>query len=67
VRRKFGNTIALAGDIVCSHLRATDTSNGKFYQFLARYGLEPTVEAGKIAMKYKLNDKMSAVYFLPVA
>lgn len=64
VRRKFGDTIALAADVVCSHLRPTDTSNGEFYKFLARHGLEPTVEAGKIALKYQLNDKMTAMHFL---
>jgi hypothetical protein len=64
IRRRFGNTVALLSDIVCVHLRAIDTSRGSFYKFLRGRGLEPTVEAGKIAMKFGINDKMSAVHFL---
>jgi hypothetical protein len=44
-----------------------NTSGGAFYQFLRRHGIEPTVEAGKIVMKFGINDKMSAVHFLEAA
>ncbi len=64
VRRRFGDTIALLGDVVCLHVRAVDASAGAFYKFLRQNGIEPTVEAGKIAIKFALNDKMSAVHFL---
>jgi hypothetical protein len=64
IRRRFGNTVALLSDIVCVHLRAIDTSRGAFYKFLRGHGIEPTVEAGKIALKFSINDKMSAVHFL---
>jgi hypothetical protein len=64
VRKRFGDTIALLGDVVCRHARSVDTSHGALYTFLKQHGLEPTVEAGKIAMKFGLNDKMSAVHFL---
>jgi hypothetical protein len=63
VRKRFGDTIALLGDVVCVHTRSVDTSRGALYTYLKQHGLEPTVEAGKIAMKFGLNDKMSAVYF----
>jgi hypothetical protein len=63
VRKRFGDTIALLGDVVCVHVRSVDTSHGALYTYLKQHGLEPTVEAGKIAMKFGLNDKMSAVHF----
>jgi len=64
VRKRFGDTIGLLADVICLHVRAVDTSAGRFYKFLRQNGIEPTVEAGKIAMKFALNDKMSAVHFL---
>jgi hypothetical protein len=67
VRKRFGNTVALLSDVVCFHARAVDTSAGAFYKFLYRHGIEPTIEAGKIAMKFGINDKMSAVHFLDEA
>ncbi|MGB8276394.1 MAG: hypothetical protein WCF20_00435 [Methylovirgula sp.] len=63
VRKRFGNTIALLGDVVAVHARPVDTNNNAFYKFLNEHGVNPTVEAGKIAMKFGLNDKMSAVDF----
>ncbi len=63
VRKRFGDTIALLGDVVCRHARCVDISHGALYALLKRHGLEPTIEAGKVAMKFGLNDKMSAVYF----
>lgn len=63
VRKRFGNTIALLGDVVAVHPRPVDTTNNAFYKFLAEHGIDPRVEAGKIAMKFRLNDKMSAVDF----
>jgi hypothetical protein len=65
VRKRFGNTIALLGDVIAVHARATDVANNSFYKFLSQHGINPTVEAGKIAMKFDLNDKMSAVEFAP--
>ncbi len=63
VRKRFGNTIALLGDVVAIHARPIDTTNNAFYKFLNEHGISPTVEAGKIAMKFGLNDKMSALDF----
>lgn len=63
VRKRFGHKIALLADVVARHPRATDTANNAFYRFLAAHGIDPRVEAGKIAMKYNINDKMSAVDF----
>lgn len=65
VRKRFGNTIGLLSDVVAIHTRPTDTSNNMFYKFLRKHGINPSVEAGAIAMKYELNDKMSAVDFYP--
>ncbi len=64
VLKRYGKTIGLLGDVAALHERATDVIENTFYQFLARHGIDPTVEAGRIAMKYGLNDKMSAVEFL---
>jgi hypothetical protein len=63
VRKRFGNHIALCGDVVATHPRATDMANNAFYKFLGAQGIQPRVEAGKIAIKFGINDKMSAVDF----
>lgn len=64
VLKRYGKTIALLGDVTAIHERPTDVVENSFYQFLARNGIDPTVEAGNIAIKYGLNDKMSAIEFL---
>lgn len=65
VRKRFGKSaIALCGDVVAVHARATDTSNNMFYKFLKERGIDPRVETGKIAMKFNLNDKISRIHFL---
>lgn len=64
VRKHFGDTIAVLGDVICVHGCPVEISTGAFYRFLRRNGLEATTESGRIAMKFCLNDKMSAVRFL---
>ncbi len=63
VRTRFGNTIALCGDVVATHPRSTDLGNNPFYKYLAEHGLNPHWEAGRIAIKFGVNDKMSAIDF----
>lgn len=48
VGKRFGDTIALLGDVVRVHMRSVDTSHGALYTFLKQHGLEPTIEAGKL-------------------
>lgn len=64
VLKRYGKTIGLLGDVTAIHERPTDVEGNAFYQFLSRHGIDPTVEAGNIAMKFSLNDKMSAIEFL---
>lgn len=64
VLKRYGKTIGLLGDVIAIHERPTDVVENSFYKFLTRNGIDPTVEAGRIAMKFGLNDKMSAIEFL---
>ena len=61
VREQFGETIALAADIECEHLRPVDLECGRFYRMLADAGISPAAEAGHLTMKYQLNDKINAI------
>ena len=61
VRERFGETVALAADIECEHLRPVDLEHGRFYRLLAEAGISPAAEAGHLAMTYKLNDKINAI------
>jgi hypothetical protein len=63
VKRKFGNTIALLGDVIAIHRRSTDTKNNDFYRFLSRHGINPTVEAGHITLKFGLKESPGFIHF----
>lgn len=62
VRERYGETIALAADIVCEHLRPVDVRNGHFYGKLREAGIEPSAEAGRLAVAYRFNDKINAIH-----
>jgi hypothetical protein len=61
VRDTFGETIGLAADIQCEHLRPTDPAGGAFYTFLASNGIVPAAEMGRLVMLYGINDKINAI------
>jgi hypothetical protein len=61
VRQRYGNKIALVGDVVAKHARSTYVAFGSFYQFLRRHGIDPNVEAGYIAWKYDVDDLANAI------
>lgn len=63
VRKRFGNSIGVLGDVVVAHPRPTDTKNNAFYKFLAQYGINPTVEAGHITLKFGLKDSPNFIHF----
>jgi hypothetical protein len=63
VKRKFGNTTALLGDVIAIHRRSTDTKNNEFYRFLSRHGISPTVEAGHITLKFGLKESPGFIHF----
>ncbi|MEI9915804.1 MAG: hypothetical protein WDN29_08325 [Methylovirgula sp.] len=57
VRRRYGNSIALLGDVVAVHRRPTETTNNTYYKFLAAHGIIATAEVGRIALKYGADDR----------
>ena len=61
VRQRYGNKIALIGDVVAKHARSTDVSCGAFYRFLREHGIDPNVEAGYIAWKFGVDDSACAI------
>ncbi len=61
VRQRYGNKIALIGDVVAKHARSTDVACGAFYRFLREHGIDPNVEAGYIAWKFGVDDLASAI------
>ena len=61
VRQRYGNKIALIGDVVAKHARSTDVACGAFYRFLREHGIDPNVEAGYIAWKFGVDDSASAI------
>ena len=61
VRQRFGNKIALIGDVTAKHDRLVDVASGAFYQFLRKHGIDPNVEAGYIAWKYGVDDSACAI------
>jgi hypothetical protein len=61
VRQRYGNKIALIGDITAKHDRLRDVASGAFYQFLRKHGIDANVEAGYIAWKYGVDDSACAI------
>ncbi len=61
VRRRFGNTIALVGDVVATHDRPIDTVDGAFYRFLRAHGIEAATEAGRIALRHGIEVSARAI------
>lgn len=61
IRKRFGDTIYLDGDTIFAHRRPTDTSEGTFYRHLADHGIDASVEAGAIAMRFGVNDTVMGV------
>ena len=61
VRQRYGNKIALIGDVVAKHTRSTDVACGAFYGFLREHGIDPNVEAGYIAWKFGVDDSPCAI------
>lgn len=64
VRKKFGNSIGILGDIVAVHARPTDTDNNEFYRFLSRHQINPTVEAGHVTLKFGLPEWPNFIHFV---
>ncbi len=56
VRRLYGNSIGVLGDAVAVHRRPTLTDKNPLYKFLSAQGINATAEAGRIALKYHLDD-----------
>lgn len=56
VRRRYGNSIGVLGDAVAVHKRPTRTNKNPLYKFLSAHGVSATAEAGRIALKYHLDD-----------
>lgn len=56
VRRLYGNSIGVLGDAVAVHKRPTRTDKNPLYKLLSAHGINATAEAGRIALKYQLND-----------
>src|ERR1700730_6620906 len=65
VRENFGNTIALAGNVVARHEQEVDTVNGSFYSFLNRHGIDASIEARDIASRFDLDDSRRAISIHP--
>ncbi|HUI20124.1 MAG TPA: hypothetical protein VLZ74_03680 [Methylocella sp.] len=61
VRKRYGNKIALIGDIMARHDRSRDVDCGEFYQFLRKHGIDSNMEAGYIAWKYGVDDSAQAI------
>ena len=61
VRARFGNTVALVGDVVAAHERPIDTMDGAFYRFLRAHGIEATTEAGRIAVRHGIEVSANAI------
>ncbi len=61
VRKRFGNTIALVGDVVVTHDREIDTIDGALYRFLRANGIEATTEAGRIARDFGIEVSAEAI------
>ena len=61
VRARFGNTVALVGDVVAAHERPIDTTDGAFYRFLRAHGIEATTEAGRIAVRHGVEVSANAI------
>lgn len=56
IREAFGNTIGLVADVVARHERGVDTANGGYYKFLKANGIDASIEAGDIAIRFDLDD-----------
>ena len=67
VRERFGNTIALIGDVVARHETPIDTTNGAFYSYLRAHGIEATTEAGSIASRYGIEVSEGSIRRHPAA
>ena len=67
VRRRFGDRIALVGDVVATHRREVDLSEGAFYLFLRRQGIEATTEAGRIATRFCIEVSTRSIRAAPLA
>jgi hypothetical protein len=61
VRQRYGNKIALIGEVAATHARSTDVADGDFYRFLGEHGIDPNVEAGYIAWKFGVDDSACAI------
>ncbi|MGO9674163.1 MAG: hypothetical protein ACLPSF_08370 [Methylocella sp.] len=61
VRQRYGNKIALIGDVIAKHDRLRDVASGAFYQFLRKHGIDPNVEAGYISWRYGIDDSPRAI------
>ncbi len=61
VRARFGNRIALVGDVVAAHERPIDTTDGAFYRFLRAHGIEASTEAGRIAVRHGIEVSATAI------
>lgn len=67
VRRRFGDRIALVGAVVATHRREVDLSEGAFYLFLRRQGIEATTEAGRIAARFGIEVSTRSIREAPLA
>ncbi len=61
VRARFGNRIALVGEVVAAHERPIDTMDGAFYRFLRAHGIEASTEAGRIAVRHGIEVSATAI------
>lgn len=67
VRRRFGDRIALIGEVVAKHERDIDLSEGAFYRYLRSHGIEATTEAGRIAERFGVEVSAQAIREGPLA
>lgn len=67
VRRRYGDRIALVGDVVAAHRREVDLLDGAFYLFLRGHGIEATTEAGRIAARFGIEVSNQAIRAAPLA
>jgi hypothetical protein len=59
VRRRYGNSIGILGDAIAVHKRPTRTDINPLYKLLAAHNISATAEAGRIALKYRLDDRQT--------
>jgi hypothetical protein len=64
VRKQFGDSVGLLGDVVAAHRRPVDQGANEFYKYLSRHRIVPTAEAGNIEMKLGRDPIANFIYFL---